>query len=119
MEVILIGHPKSKSTKAAQRFFSERRVAVHDRDLRKRSASPKELRRWSDRLGIESLLDETSRSYVDHGLAYLSLDTDAWLERLAEDPGLLRLPLVRYGDIVTAGHDPDGWQRIADEVRSE
>lgn len=114
MEVILLGHPKSTATRAAQRFFSERRVEYHDRDLRKRGPSPRELRRWVDRFGVDAVIDETSKSYVDQGLAYLSLDTDGWLERLAADPTLLRLPLVRCGDVLAVGHDPEGWQRIAD-----
>lgn len=117
MEVILLGHPKSKATRAAQRFFSERRIPVHDRDLRKRAATPRELRRWVDAFGVEAVIDETSKPYVDQGLAYLSLDTDGWLERLAAEPQLLRLPLVRYGDALAVGHDTDAWQRVVDAAR--
>ncbi|MFO8075074.1 MAG: ArsC/Spx/MgsR family protein [Egibacteraceae bacterium] len=118
MEVLLLGHPKSQATRKASRWFAERRIDVHERDLRKRPASPKELRRWADRLGAEALVDETSKPYEDGGLAYLVLDDDGWLERLASDPRLLRLPLVRCGNVLAVGEDPEAWQAVAEACRA-
>ncbi len=119
MEVLLFGHPKSPATRKASRWFAERRIDVHERDLRKRPASPKELRRWADRLGAEALVDETSKPFKAGGLTYLSLDDDGWLERLAADPLLLRLPLVRCGNVVAVGEDPAAWQAVADAAQED
>ena len=119
MEVLLLGHPKSPATRKAQRFFSERRIPFHDRDLRKRAPSPNELRRWVDKLGVDAVVDPTSRPYVERGLEYLSADVDDWLERFCQEPLLMRLPLVRIGQLLSVGDDADGWTAIADVARED
>lgn len=116
MDVHLFGHPKSAASRKAQRYFSERRIPVHFHDVRTRAPAPKELRRWVQRLGVEALVDESSESYREQGLAYLSADEEDWIERLVADPSLLRLPLARCGDELAVGEDPGGWQRLAATV---
>ena len=71
-------------------------------DLRKRRIAPAELRRFVERLGARALLDESSKAYRDGGLAYLRMDDAEIVERLLADTRLLKLPLVRYGEAVTA-----------------
>ena len=119
MEVLLLGHPKSPTTRKAQRWFSERRIPFHDRDLRKRPATPNELRRWVDAYGPDAVADAESRPYKEQGLSYLSADVEDWLERFVAEPLLLRLPLIRYGRLLAVGDDEDGWHRIADAAREE
>jgi arsenate reductase (glutaredoxin) len=105
----VFGLEKDPSTRAAQRFFKERRAAISFVDLRKRSIAPAELRRFVERLGAQALLDVTSRAYRDAGLGYLRMDDDEIVERLLRDPGLLRLPLVRNGLDVTSGKAETTW----------
>ena len=93
-DIQVFGRDDSPDTRAAIRFFRERRVVVRYVDLRKRPIAPGELRRFTERLGARALLDETSRPYRDGGLAYLSLDDAGIVARLLADPRLLRLPLV-------------------------
>ena len=62
------------------------------------------------RLGSRALLDTESRAYRDQGLAYLSMGDDEILERLLEDPRLLRLPMVRAGDRFSAGPAEPTWK---------
>lgn len=118
MDVQLFGHAKSKATRSAQRFFSERRVPLHVVDLRTRHPSPRELRRWVQRFGVEALLDTESKAYVDQGLRYVSASDDDWIERLSADPSPLALPLARCGSELTVGHDPEGWQRLAEAAQA-
>jgi arsenate reductase (glutaredoxin) len=106
----VFGLEKDQATRAAQRFFSERRVAISFVDLRKRAIAPAELRRFVDRLGARALLEETSRAYRDGGLGYLRMDDAEVVERLLADPSLLRLPLVRFGNDVTAGRAEATWK---------
>jgi arsenate reductase-like glutaredoxin family protein len=108
--VQIFGLPGDQATRAAQRFFKERRVPISFVDLRKRPIAPGELRRFVDRLGAASLLDETSRPYRDAGLGYLRLDEAGIVERLLADASLLRLPLVRHGNEVTAGRAEATWK---------
>ena len=63
-----------------------------------------------ERLGARQLLDETSKPYREQGLAYLSTTDAALSERLLRDARLLRLPLVRHGNDVTAGTDEATWK---------
>ena len=106
----VFGLEDSSSTRAALRFFRERRIVVHFVDLRKKSIAPGELRRFTDKLGAAALLDAESRPYKEQGLAYLTADPAGITARLLADARLLRLPLVRYGDDVTAGRAEDTWR---------
>jgi arsenate reductase-like glutaredoxin family protein len=108
-DIQVFGRDDSSATRAALRFFRERRVVVHYVDLKKRGIAAGELQRFTQRLGAAALLDPTSRPYRDEGLAYLTLDEAGTVRRLLADPRLLRLPLVRHGDAVTAGPDEPTW----------
>lgn len=106
----IFGLEKDRATRAAQRFFKERRVPISFVDLHKHPIAAGELRRFVDRLGARSLLDETSRAYRDDGLGYLRMDEAEIVERLLADGRLLRLPLVRHGNEVTAGPAETTWK---------
>ena len=105
----VFGIERDQATRAAQRFFKERRVPISFVDLRKRPIAPGELRRFVERLGARALLDETSKAYRDAGLGYMRMDESDIVERLLSDPSLLRLPLVRNGNEVTAGRAESTW----------
>lgn len=108
--VQVFGLERDQSTRAAIRFFKERRIAISLVDLRRRPIAPAELRRFVERLGARALLDETSKAYRDAGLGYLRM-TDAELaDRLLADQRLLLLPLVRFGSDVSAGRAEATWQ---------
>ena len=106
----VFGMDDSPATRNTLRFSRERRIVVHYVDLRKKPIAAGELRRFTDRLGAPALLDTGSRAYKDAGLAYLSTDTAGITARLLADIRLLNLPLVRYGDDVTAGKAEDTWR---------
>ena len=106
----VFGLEDNNATRAALRFFRERRIVVHFVDLRKKPIAPGELRRFTDRLGAAALLDTESRGYREQGLAFLTTDTAGITSRLLADVRLMRLPLVRYGDAVTAGKAEETWK---------
>jgi arsenate reductase (glutaredoxin) len=106
----VFGLEDNNATRAALRFFRERRIVVHFVDLRKKPIAPGELRRFTDRLGAAALLDSESRAYREQGLAFLTTDTSGITSRLLADVKLMRLPLVRYGDAVTAGKAEETWK---------
>jgi arsenate reductase len=105
----VFGTERDQATRAALRFFKERRVPISFVDLRKRPIAPGELRRFVERLGARALLDPASRAYRDAGLGYLSLDEAGIVARVLADPSLLRLPLIRHGNDVTIGRDEASW----------
>lgn len=108
--VQIFGLDKDNATRAAVRFFKERRIVIHQVDLTRKPLAPGELRRFVDRLGAQALLDTEGRAYRDAGMAYLRMDEAEIVERLLADPALLRLPLVRFGNNVTAGRDEATWK---------
>jgi arsenate reductase-like glutaredoxin family protein len=108
-DIQVFGLDDSSATRAAQRFFRERRIVVSYVDLRKRRLAAAELRRFVERLGAPALIDATSRAYRDGGLGYLRMTDAEIVERLLADQRLLRLPLVRHGNEVTAGRDEATW----------
>lgn len=108
----VFGFERDQSTRAALRFFKERRVAISFVDLRKRAIAPGELYRFTDRLGARALLDPASRAYRGSGLGYLSLDEAGIVARLLADASLLRLPLVRHGNEVTSGRAEATWAAL-------
>lgn len=117
MDVQLLGLAKSQATRKAQRFFSERRVPVAYHDLRKRAPAPGELRKWVQRFGVDGVLDKAGKAYVDGGWAYVAASDEDWLEKLAANPGLLRLPLGRCGTDLAVGDDVAAWERFVAAVK--
>jgi len=106
----VFGSSDSQPTRAALRFFRERRIVVHFVDLKKKPIAPGELRRFTDRLGAAAVIDPESRPYREGGLAHLAMDDAGIMARLLADARLIRLPLVRYGEQVTAGRDEAAWK---------
>jgi len=109
MEVQIFGIAKSRETRAAQRFFAERRVKVHFVDLKERAASKGELQKWVQKFGVTALIDKSSKRYAELGLGAARLDDAHWLEKLAAEPLLLALPLVRWQHRVTIGEATAEW----------
>ncbi len=110
MEVQIFGVKKSPDTRKALRFFSERRVKTHFVDLLERPASLGELRRFAQKLGVTALVDRDSKRFSELGLQYAQLSDERWLEKLSEEPLLLRLPLVRNVNQVVIGADEATWK---------
>jgi arsenate reductase-like glutaredoxin family protein len=110
MEVQIFGIRKNSETRKALRFFAERRVKTHFVDLQERAASPGELRRFAQKFGVEALMDRGSRRFADLGLAAARLTEERWLDRLVEEPLLLRMPLVRYQQRLTVGDAEPTWR---------
>ncbi|MGD0248550.1 MAG: ArsC/Spx/MgsR family protein [Candidatus Limnocylindrales bacterium] len=108
--VQLFGLVDSRPTQAALRFFKERRVNVTFVDLRRKPIAPGELRRFVERLGAGALLDTEGRRYKDLGLGHMRLDDDEIVARLLASNALLRLPLARFGNDVSAGPAEATWK---------
>ncbi|HEY3013200.1 MAG TPA: ArsC/Spx/MgsR family protein [Gemmatimonadales bacterium] len=110
MEVQIFGIRKNPDTRKALRFFAERRVKVHFVDLQERPASPGELKRFAQRFGVAALVDRESRRFAELGLGAAQLSDERWLDQLAAEPLLLRMPLVRNGSQLTVGEAGVTWR---------
>lgn len=110
MEVQIFGVRKSADTRAALRFFAERRIRTHFVDLNEREPSPRELERFARKFGVRALVDRGSKRFAELGLGASQLSDARWLEKLTLEPLLLRLPLVRWQNEVTIGAAAEVWK---------
>jgi arsenate reductase-like glutaredoxin family protein len=101
---------KKRRYPLALRFFAERRVKVHFVDLAERPASKGELTRFVQKFGIEALIDRNSARFGHLGLAAARFPPERWLDRLAEEPLILRMPLVRNQQQLTIGPAEESWR---------
>jgi arsenate reductase-like glutaredoxin family protein len=108
--VQIFGVKNSQATRAAERFFKERRIDIHYVDLKKKPMSPGEIKRFSDKFGMTALLDTEGKAYVDAGMKYLKVSPSELLVKIEDSPGLLKLPLVRCGNKLAVGQDEEGWK---------
>jgi arsenate reductase len=111
MEVQIFGIRKSPETRRALRFFAERRIKTHFVDLKERPASPGELRRFVQKFGISSMVDEASRRFQELGLYHARMSDEHWLEKLSLEPMLLKMPLVRNANQLSIGDDETTWKK--------
>jgi arsenate reductase len=113
-QVQVFGTEDSQATRAALRFFKERRLTVHLVDLRRKPIAAGELRRFVDQLGAGGVADREGRAWRDAGFDYLRMDDSELAARLLVEQRLLKLPLVRIGSRVAAGRDEAAWKALLD-----
>jgi arsenate reductase len=112
LSIQIFGLKNSQATRAADRFFKERRALIQLVDLKLKPMAPGEIRRFIERFGLAELLDHEGKAYIDAGLKYLKLSESELLGRIERDPILLRLPLVRAGKLLSVGHDEGSWKSM-------
>lgn len=79
-------------------------------DLMERAASPGELRRFAQKFGVSALIDKEARVYRELGLQHARMSDDSWLNKLVDEPLLLRMPLVRWQNQLTIGDAEAEWK---------
>lgn len=109
LNIQVFGIKNSNATRAAERFFKERRVPIQLVDLKQKPMAPGEINRFIQRFGLAALLDSEGKAYIDAGLKYMKLSDSELLQRIEREPKLLRLPLVRGPKQLSIGHDEESW----------
>jgi len=113
LTVQIFGVKNSPATRAAERFFKERRVALHLVDLKQKPMSPGEIKRFLDKFGLAALIDREGAAYADAGLKYIRLTDPDLLQRIEREPKLLLLPLVRSStNRLSIGQDEEAWKAM-------
>ena len=111
MNVQLFGTKKCADSRKAERFFKERGIKLHVIDLAQKGMAAGELRNVASRVGgIEALIDRDGKRYLERGLKYAAPTGPRIEQMLAEDPLLLRTPIVRSEGRATVGYVPEIWQ---------
>jgi arsenate reductase len=110
--VQIFGVKNSQLTRAAERFFKERRIQIHMVDLKLKPMSPGEMKRFIDRFGLAGLLDTAGKAWEDAGLKYLKVSDSEMLQRIEKTPALLLLPFVRCANRISVGQDEAAWKEM-------
>ena len=110
MNIQIFGKSKCFDTKKAERYFKERRVKFQSIDLVKYGISRGELASVLRCVPLAELIDP--RHPDAPMLQYLAHDEDK-VEKLLENPRLLKTPIVRNGKQATLGYCPEVWKTWA------
>ena len=92
-----------------ERFFKERRISVQIMDLKKHPLGEREIRIMLDGIGMENLLDRDDKKVKEHPACYYDR-ASLLIPAIRENPWLLRTPIVRNGNKVTSGYQPEVWE---------
>ena len=111
----IFGIKGSQASRAAERFFKERSVAIQFVDLKVKPMAPGEIKRFVDRFGLTSLLDVESKAYIDGGLKYLKLSEKELLGKIERNSILRVPPHERLGSTVpcSAGFSPHSLRLVS------
>ncbi len=107
MNIQIFGKAKCFDTRKAERWFKERRIKYQFVDILKFGMSRGELSSVKNAVGLEALIDEKDQDYPL--IQYLA-SNEAKLDKLYEDPYLIRTPVVRNGKQATVGYCPEIWK---------
>jgi arsenate reductase-like glutaredoxin family protein len=108
MNIQIIGTKKCKETQKAERFFKERGIPYHFRDLTEKGISKGELENIKQAISIEALIDREGKQFKKRGFEYMVYDIET---KLLEDSLLLKTPIVRNGKLVTVGYETEVWKK--------
>lgn len=112
MNIQIFGTKKCNETKKTERFFKERGITFHFRDLSEKGISQGELDNILRVFKIDDLIDVNSKQYIKRGLQYMIFNAE---EELLADPLLFKTPIVRNGKMVTVGYQPKVWKGWIDK----
>ena len=107
MNIQIFGIKKSSDTRKAERFFSDRRIPYHFRDLNEKGISPGELENIKQIIPLEEIIDNEGERFKKRNLSFMVYNIE---EELLNDPLLLKMPVVRNGKLAAAGYRPEIWK---------
>ena len=106
MNIQIIGTKKCRDTQKAERFFKERKIPYHFRDLTEKGLSKGELENINRVIPIEELIDKEGKQFKQRGFEFMVYNIET---ELLEDSLLLKTPVVRNGRLTTVGFQPEVW----------
>ena len=107
MNIQIFGRKKCFDTQKAQRYFKERRIKFQYIDVDRYGMSRGELQSVKNAVGLDTLLNTKDEDYPL--IQYLA-SNEAKMDKLYEDPYLIKTPVVRNGKQATVGYCPEVWK---------
>ena len=116
MNIQIFGKSKCFDSKKAERYFKERRIKYQYIDVLRYGMSRGELSAVKNAVGLESMIDASDEDYPL--VRYLASD-EARLDKLFEDPYLIKTPIVRNGRQATVGYRPEVWKDWKEGIKQK
>ncbi len=111
MNIQIFGKSKCFDTKTAERYFKERRIKYQYIDLLRYGLSGKEFDSVLRAVGgIDNLVDWDAKNPQVTLMRYMD-DKRAKEDKVFDEPGLMRTPIVRNGKLATVGYCPEIWEK--------
>jgi len=107
MNIQIFGTKKCKETQKAERFFKERRIPFHFRNLTEKGIAKGELENIKRAVPIDDLFDDEGKQFKKRNLEFIVYKKE---EELLDDPLLFKTPIVRNGKLAAVGYQPDVWK---------
>jgi arsenate reductase (glutaredoxin) len=107
MNLQIMGTKKCRDTQKSERFFKERKIPYHFRDLNEKGLAKGELDNIVSVIPLDELIDKDGQQYKKRNMQFMVFDIE---EELLQDPLLLRTPVIRNGKQVTIGYQPEIWE---------
>ncbi len=110
LNIQIFGTKKCNDTKKAERFFKERGIKYQFIDMKEKGMSKGEFMSVaSANGGIEGMLDQNSRDNETLTLIKYLSEEDR-LQKILENPQVIKTPVVRNGKQSTVGYRPEVWK---------
>jgi len=107
LNIQIFGTKKCSDTRKAERFFSDRKITYHFRDLNEKGIAKGELENITRVIPVEELIDREGKQFRKRNLAYMKFNIE---EELLSDALLFKTPIVRFGRESTVGYKPEIWK---------
>ncbi|MBO4421732.1 MAG: arsenate reductase family protein [Lachnospiraceae bacterium] len=111
MNIQIFGTKKCNDTKKAERFFKERGIKYQFIDMKEKGMSKGEFTSVaSANGGIEGMVDWDGKEQDTMTLIKYLSEEDK-LEKILENPSVIKTPVVRNGKQSTVGYKPEIWKQ--------
>ena len=110
MNIQIFGTKKCNDTKKAERFFKERGIKYQFIYMKEKGMSKGEFNSVAQvNGGLENMINWESKDKDTLALIKYTADEDK-LEKVLENPQVIKTPVVRNGRASTLGYQPDIWK---------
>ena len=109
MNIQIYFYGKNFDLQKAERYFKERRIPFQSMDLKKHRLGEREIRLMISAAGLERMIDRDNKKVREHPACYYDR-AELLVPAVQEAPWLLKSPIVRNGNRMTAGYRPEIWE---------
>ena len=111
MNIQIFGTKKCSDTRKAERFFKERGIKFQFVDMKEKGMSKGEFNSVAQvNVGIDNMIDQNSKD-KDTLLMLQYIAEEDKLEKILENPQVIKTPVVRNGKQSTLGYQPEVWKK--------